>query len=120
MQGAKCRCLFFNYQYIIIQVCYTTHHEAVRHGMLLLGSSVTLPKSTLWQSASQEHFLVIVLLEIVLLVTLLLGSSIVLPKSTFWQSAPQEHLLVIVLLGIVLLVTLLLGSSIVLPKSTFW
>ena len=76
--------LIFSYQYIIIQVCYTTHRGTVRRGMLLLGSSITLPKSTLWQSAPQEHPLAIILLGVVLLVTLLLGSSIVLPKSTFW------------------------------------
>ena len=81
--------LIFSYQYIIIQIGYTTHREAVRREMLLLGSSVTLPKSASWQSAPQEHPLVIVLLGVVLLVTLLLSSSIVLPKSTFWQSAPQ-------------------------------
>ena len=108
--------LIFSYQYIIIQVCYTTHHEVVRRGMLLLG----LPKSALWQSAPQEHPLVIVLLRVVLLVTLLLGSSIVLPKSTFWQSALQEHHLAIVLLGVIFLITLLLDNSIMLSKSTFW
>ena len=97
--------LIFSYQYIIIQVCYTTHREAVRRGMLLLGSSVTLPKSVLWQSAPQDHPLAIVLLGVVLLVTLLLGSSIVLPKSTFWQSTVQEHLLA-------LLIMLLLDSSV--------
>ena len=54
MQGAKCRCLFFSYQYIIIQVCYTTHREAVRRGMLLLDSSIVLPKSASWQSAPKS------------------------------------------------------------------
>ena len=75
--------LIFSYQYIIIQVYYTSHRIALRCGMLLLGSSVTLSKSASWQSAPQEHPLVIVLLGVVLLVTLFLNSSIVLPKSTF-------------------------------------
>ena len=95
----------FSYQYIIIQVYYTTHREAMRRGMLLLGSSITLPKSTLWQSAPQKHPLAIAFLEVVLFVTLLLDSSIALPKSTFWQSVVQEH-------PLVLLVMLLLGSSV--------
>ena len=46
--------LIFSYQYIIIQIGYTTHREAVRRGMLLLDSSIVLPKSASWQSAPKS------------------------------------------------------------------